>query len=277
MRRLSTKQGMGLERERGSHLFQVGRTLRHNIPFCLAPLSPSQVEAKDRWREQALGLQHQTLARQRPPAPAPRPPWHPAGLSAVSGTPAEAGLQHPISGSLRPCSFPLPVPTSQRTRNQLGPRVGSSEKNPPGGSLNNPPRPQECPSPDAPVSLMGKMIPDVPRSLTPTARVSGRKLFLEQLGPVESHWLAVGFSWRILGSKLTLQMRTRVPGVTDGAGARARDIRVPTHDGHAVSAEGARRRFWKPIVATGELRTLKLLGCRQGFSAVLGSHWKNVT
>lgn len=55
------------------------------------------------------------------------------------------------------------------------------EKNPPrGSSLNNTALPQECPRPKDPVSLMGKMIPDVPLSLTPAARVSRRKLLLER-------------------------------------------------------------------------------------------------
>lgn len=41
-----------------------------------------------------------------------------------------------------------------------------------------------------PISLMGKMIPDVPRAQTPVAPVSHRKLFLERYGKLESHLLA---------------------------------------------------------------------------------------
>lgn len=108
-------------------------------------------------------------------------------------------------------------------------------------ALNSTPLTQECPSPNDPVSLMGKMIPDVPQSLTPAARVSCRKLFLERRG-TSSRLLAFDFSWSISGLQADFANVNTRPLITDAAGAC--DAPVLTSRRHALWArEGARRRF----------------------------------
>lgn len=56
--------------------------------------------------------------------------------------------------------------------------------------LSNIPYCKNAPIQMTPISLMGKMIPDVPWAQTPVAPVSHRKLFLERYGKLESHLLA---------------------------------------------------------------------------------------
>lgn len=134
------------------------------------------------------------------------------------------------------------------------------EKNPPtGSSLNNTAQPQECPRPKDRDSLMGKMIPDVPQSLTPTARVSCRKLFLERYGTLESHLLAVAFSWRVSGLQADFANVDTCPLVPD-AGDRSTGQSCSDMSRHMVGArEGAAHRLGMRAFAIWDLRTSKLI------------------
>lgn len=135
------------------------------------------------------------------------------------------------------------------------------EKNPPtGSSLNNTALPQECPRPKDRDSLMGKMIPDVPQSLTPTAQVSCRKLFWERYGTLESHLRAVAFSWRVSGLQADFANVDTCPLVPNAAGDRSTRQLRSDMSRHTVGArEGAGHRLGMRALAIQDLRTWKLI------------------